>query len=352
MGLRALSIGIKVQMIDVKEDFCLRSFNTLNIKSSAKYFYEINSIKDLSLARKFILSKSLKYYILGGGSNIVLTKDIISALILKINLKGRALIRNSTGTFIEIAAGENWDDFIDWAVTKGMFCFSYMAGIPGTVGAAPVQNIGAYGSEVADFVEYVEVYDLSIDQILRVSYRDCRFGYRSSIFQCKRNWVIIGVLLRTQPRIRVASLASETPRFNSPLDTESETSSENELHNDIRQVRDAKLPCFIKHPNVGSFFKNPIIEDCVWGELRERFPGLRSFWVSDGWKLSAAELIESVGLKGRYFDGVGMSSKHSLVLENNSEASFEEVNFVVKKVQADVLSRFGISLEVEPNFWS
>lgn len=342
-------------MNKLETDICLRNYNTLNIKSHVSYFIQVNNIKDLSFAREIIDSLGCDYYLLGSGSNIVIANEFLKKLVIKINFKGCVELKSQNNSLIKVAAGENWDKFVDWAVEHGIYCFSYLAGIPGTVGAAPVQNIGAYGSEIANFIEWVEVYDMESGKTSKILSDDCEYGYRSSIFQRYKNLVITGLVLRTTSSPKAISKIDSrhySEEIINQMNAKNLTLHEKNIHTAVRLVRESKLPDYINRPNVGSFFKNPVVSREFIYKTPWTFSKLKSFNVKDGIKLSAAELIESCGMKGKYFEGVGMSSKHSLVLENNSNAGFEKINFVVEMVQKAVQQKYGINLEVEPTIWS
>ena len=287
--------------------------------------------------------------VLGGGSNLVLSADF-AGTVLKVDIPGRRLLRSTQEAWIvEAGAGENWHDFVRWTLAQGWSGLENLALIPGTVGAAPVQNIGAYGLELVDRFDSLDAIDLDSGACRCFAVHDCAFGYRDSVF--KRNpgkWLVTAVRFRLprpwQPVTRYADVARE-------LETRGvATPSALDISDAVIAIRRRKLPDPAEIGNAGSFFKNPLVPEVQAEALRAAHPGLPVYpGGQDGLlKLSAAWLIEQAGLKG-YRDGdAGIAAQHALVLVNHGHATGAQLLAVARTVIDTVRTRFGITLEPEP----
>lgn len=327
----------------------LTPYNTLRLAASAAYYWRIDSLQALHS-----LPSHTRRFILGGGSNLVLIGDI-DALVLHVALTGRALVaEDDEAWYIEAASGENWHDFVLWTLQQGWPGLENLALIPGTVGAAPIQNIGAYGLEVGDVIFRVSAYDPDARQTIHFSGSECGFAYRNSIFK-RHGWhengryLITAVTFRLpkrwQARLDYADLKRELLRREilhlQALDIAAA----------VMAVRQQKLPDPDTLPNVGSFFENPIVDVDTAKRLTDRHPDLPTYAQADGSvKLAAGWLIEQAGWKGRRLGPVGMYEKQALVLVNHGGASARDVLRLVAAVQADIETRFAIRLKPEPVF--
>ena len=312
----------------------------------AEYGAEISSHDDyleiLSLRKKHRVG--LK--VVGEGSNIIPSR-IVQGLVVRMIRTGISQMEDGDDTvLVEVSAGENWNDFVFFALEKGWYGLENLVKIPGSVGAAPIQNIGAYGAEVADFIEYVLVWDARGKE-RTLSRDECLFGYRSSIFQRDTELTVAGVGLRLgkTPKPNISY-----PDVSNALSGRPESSITPQIvASKIAEIRAAKLPDIKTYPNVGSFFKNPLVDEADAERLREI--GLTVFSQDIGYKLSSAELIDRAGCKQITDEYVYCWSKQPLVLINKSAISSSEVRAFAEKVRSRVFEKFGVHLTYEPRFF-
>ena len=284
--------------------------------------------------------------VVGEGSNIIPRKNV-QGLVVKMIRTGISLLEDGDDTvLVEASAGENWNDFVFFALEKGWYGLENLVKIPGSVGAAPIQNIGAYGAEVADFIEYVLVWDAG-GRERTLSRDECLFGYRSSIFQRDTELTVAGVGLRLG---KIPKPNISYPDVSNALSDRPEASITPQIvASKIAEIRAAKLPDPETYPNVGSFFKNPLLEEGDAEKLREI--GLTVFSQDSGYKISAAELIDRAGCKDLTDEHVYCWPKQPLVLINKSAISSEEVRAFAERVCSRVLEKFRIHLTYEPKFF-
>jgi len=322
----------------------LQALNTLRLRSYAPAALRIDDpaqvpgLAPLARSADGLLT-------LGGGSNLVLP-PLISATVACIGLRGIEASVNQDSIVVEAAAGERWHDLVAWCVARGYGGLENLALIPGMVGAAPVQNIGAYGVEIGEFVEFVSAYDFHNNGWVRLSRAACGFGYRDSIFKREPGrWLITGVRLvlptRWRPRLAYPDLQQcESLQANATPQAVFEA---------VTGIRRRKLPDPARLPNAGSFFKNPVLIAAQHLALVREHPAVPSWPQADGSvKIAAAWLIDQCGWKGRRLGPVGMHERHALVLVNHGGAAADDVHRLTRAVQEDVLQRFGVALEREP----
>ena len=339
--------------LQIERDVNLKAYNTFGLPATAQRLVRIRSEADV---RRVVdhpeLGRAPKF-VLGGGSNIVLTRDV-EAVVLKMEIQGiRLLETRDDAWIIEAGAGVAWADAVRWSVEQGIPGLENLALIPGTVGAAPVQNIGAYGIELKDRVEAVEVVDLVTGRKVRLPASVCAFGYRDSVFKrggyggLAGKSVITKVLLRC-PRPWVPALGY--------LDLERRMAETGIHAPDAQQIFDwvcairrAKLPDPVQIGNAGSFFKNPVVTPERCRDIIGRDPGIVHYPMPDGTvKLAAGWLIDACGWKGKAVGGAAVYDKQALVLVNRGEARGAEVVTLARAIQESVYGRFGIRLEPEP----
>ena len=246
---------------------------------------------------------------------------------------------------ITVGGGKNWDDFVLWSLENGYSGLENLSGIPGSIGAAPIQNIGAYGSEVSEFIEEVICFDMESNNFVRFTNNDCKFSYRKSIFQDKDSLIVIKVKFKLtkdfQPNLEYEDLNFLKAEEITPLI----------IRKHILKIRKAKISDPQEHPNVGSFFKNPIISLDELEKIKQILPRIKFYsYIDNKVKISAAFLIESLNLKGFALNNARVSEKHSLVLENKSEKS-EDILDLASYIQASVLENYNINLEIEPQIF-
>ena len=288
--------------------------------------------------------------VLGGGSNVVLP-ETISRPVVRVRLEGIQPVQaGSESWIIDVAAGENWHRWVDFSLSRGWSGLENLALIPGTVGAAPVQNIGAYGVEVASSIESVMAWNVPEARMQTFSRRDCEFGYRDSFFKRAPpgEWIIVCVRFAL-PRLWMPVL--DYPDLARRPELSACNVTARKVFNAVCEVRRSKLPDPALLPNAGSFFKNPVVSPERFQALRERFPMLVSYAQADGThKLAAGWLIEQCGFKGRRAGAVGMHEHQALVMVNYGAATAGDLRAFAALVAGTVLDRYGVALEPEPIF--
>jgi UDP-N-acetylmuramate dehydrogenase len=325
----------------------LTPFNTLRLPSRAAhhlYCTELSMLAQLQQAQW----RDMPWYVLGGGSNVVLPEKI-EGLVIQVALQGKGLLReDKEAWYVKAYAGENWHAFVLWTLSQGYAGLENLALIPGTVGAAPVQNIGAYGVEIKDYLEQVSAYDLTTGEQHLLTAAECQLAYRDSIFkQHAGRFLITDVVLRLpkKPTLHIEYGDIQAELASLPLTPQ-------HIAQAIIKIRQRKLPDPAKIGNVGSFFKNPIVSRQQAEALLQRFPTLPHYpYTAHHTKLAAGWLIEQAGWKGKRLGPVGMYEKQALVLVNHGGATAIDVNKLCTAVQRDVYTHFKITLEPEPIFW-
>jgi len=324
----------------IKKSFSLKENNLLKIDSTAKFFIEIFDLEDLKNIQNFTSTKKINFCILGEGSNVVLP-NLLNKFVIKISFNEISIEDN----LITVGAGKNWDDFVLWSLENGYCGLENLSGIPGSIGAAPIQNIGAYGSEVSDFIDEVICFDMESNSFVSFTNNDCKFSYRQSIFQDRDSLIVVKVKFKLTKDFQ-PNLEYEDLNF---LKAEEITPSIIRKH--ILKIRKAKISDPQEHPNVGSFFKNPIISLDELEKIKQILPKIKFYsYIDNKVKISAAFLIESLSLKGFVLNNARVSEKHSLVLENKSEKS-EDILDLASHIQASVLENYNINLELEPQIF-
>ena len=324
----------------IKKSFSLKANNLLKIDSTAKFFIEIFDLEDLKNIQDFISPKKINFCILGEGSNVVLP-NLLNKAVIKISFNEISIEDN----LITVGGGKNWDDFVLWSLENGYSGLENLSGIPGSIGAAPIQNIGAYGSEVSEFIEEVICFDMDSNSFIGFTNNDCKFSYRQSIFQDKDSLIIVKVKFKLtkdfQPNLEYEDLNFLKAEEITPFI----------IRKHVLKIRKAKISDPQKHPNVGSFFKNPIISLDELEKIKLILPSIKFYsYIDNKVKISAAFLVESLNLKGFALNNARVSEKHSLVLENKSEKS-EDILDLASHIQASVLENYKINLEIEPQIF-
>lgn len=336
-------------MIRFFENHSLKNYNTFGVDATARYFFEFTEVEDIdTLVRSDQSWSNMPFFILGSGSN-VLFMDNVEGLVIHPNVPGIGKVKEDRQhVWLEVGAGEVWDDFVKYCVNWQLGGVENLSLIPGTVGAAPVQNIGAYGQEVSNVIEVVRGYDLQQKTQIELSAEACNFSYRNSIFKesLHETAVITSVVFRLD----------KFPDFNlkyGRVEEQVQELGEINLHN-IRQaiidIRSSKLPDLKNMGNAGSFFKNPVTDFEVAEKLSIKFPDMPIFEAGPGKvKLAAGWLIENTGLKGYREGNVGVHDKQALILVNYGGATGNEIYAFSEKVKQEVYNNFGVELEREVN---
>ncbi len=336
-------------MTKIHTNFSLKNFNTFGIEAKARQFVAVASVAELTSVLK--QHQDDKKFILGGGSNMLLTQDI-DALVIHIDLKGKKVIQeNEDYVWVECQAGENWHEFVLWTLAQNYGGLENMSLIPGNVGTTPVQNIGAYGAEIKDTMTSCEAIKIDTFETKTFSNADCHFGYRESIFKqdVKDQYIITSVVFQLTKRNHKINTAYG--------DIQSELAKngiENPTIQDVSAaviaIRKSKLPDPKELGNSGSFFKNPILLKSDFEKIHVQFPNMKYYDVSETEvKVPAGWLIEQAGFKGKRFGDAGIHKNQALVLVNYGNATGQEILAVSKDIQKTIYEKFGIQIEAEVN---
>lgn len=339
----------------IRENVDLQAFNTLGLSARAAHFVELSNEADLAPLLARALAEAWPVQLLGGGSNIVFAGDV-SGLTIRLNLRGIRVIGDKhgseSGVIIEAAAGEPWHEFTQYTLAQGWAGLENLSLIPGSVGAAPVQNIGAYGVEIADVMHSLRAYDREQGRVVELSAADCGFAYRDSIFKSQqpKRYVILSVrfaLSAKRPLVLgygdiQAALATAGVQGPSAID----------VAQAVIRIRQAKLPDPAVLGNAGSFFKNPLVSSAQIEQLQSQFPGLVAYPAqlsTPGWqKVAAGWLIEQAGWKGYRRGSVAVHDRQALVLVHHGGGNGAELLALAADIVASVQARYGIHLEQEP----
>ncbi len=335
--------------MEIQNHFSLKNYNTFGIEASAKQFVAVENTTEL----KTILeeNKSKEKFILGGGSNMLLTKDI-DALVIYIDLKGKKIIKEDDDfVWVEGKAGENWHEFVLWTIDQNFGGLENMSLIPGNVGTTPVQNIGAYGTEIKDTFYSCEAMNIANQEMKTFNKEECHFGYRESVFknELKDQYIITSVVFKLTKRnhkinISYGDIAAQLSEKNIQDPTLTQISEA------VIAIRSSKLPDPKELGNSGSFFKNPILLKTDFEKIHQQFPEMKFYEVSPTEvKVPAGWLIEQVGFKGKRFGDAGIHKNQALVLVNYGNATGQEILDVSKTIQETIFKTFGIQIEAEVN---
>lgn len=331
----------------MQSNVSLKKYNTFGIDVKADFFYKIKSIKEL---QEVLLEVKSPLFILGGGSNILLTKDVKSC-VLKNELRGISIVEDAKNeVLVAVRSGENWHRFVLWCIDKGLGGIENLSLIPGTVGAAPIQNIGAYGVELQDVFVKLEALSLKTGELKVFTKEDCRFGYRESIFkqELKGEYFItkVFILLKKEPdiNIRYGAIQEVLQSKNIQYPTIKDVSDA------VISIRQSKLPDPKVLGNSGSFFKNPTLPKTEFLELQKKFPDIVFYELPEKKvKIPAGWLIEKAGWKGKKIGNTGSHAHQSLVLVNYGNATGEEVKKLSDDIISSISEMFGIQLSREVN---
>ena len=329
--------------------FSLKNYNTFGIEAKAKQFTAVHSVEELKTV--LVNNPTEKKFILGGGSNMLLTQDI-DALVIHIDLKGKKIIdENDDFVWVESQAGENWHEFVLWTIDQNFGGLENMSLIPGNVGTTPVQNIGAYGAEIKDHFVSCQAMAIANQDMKTFQNEECHFGYRESIFknEVKDQYIITSVVFKLTKRnhkinTSYGDILGELEKNNI------QNPSLKDVSNAVITIRQSKLPDPKELGNSGSFFKNPIVLKSDFEKIHQQFPEMKHYEVSaTEVKVPAGWLIEQAGFKGKRFGDAGVHKNQALVLVNYGNATGQEILAVSKNIQETVFTTFGIHIEAEVN---
>lgn len=332
----------------IQEHFPLKPLNTFGVAVRARWYTEAANEANVRAALHAAHALHAPLLVLGGGSNLLFTQDIF-AFVVRITSQGRRqLSTTSEGVLVEAEAGEAWHSFVLWTLEQGWSGLENLSLIPGTVGAAPMQNIGAYGVELCDVLHSLTALDRHTGELHEFSCADCEFAYRDSRFKREAGrWVILRVRFLLQQN---AALHLEYGPLRQRLAEMGVTQpTAQAVSQAVCAIRAEKLPNPQVLGNAGSFFKNPVVSKEQAAQIRAQWPDVVSYAVADGEKLAAGWLIERAGWKGFRAGDAGVHSQQALVLVNYGAATGGEILALAQRIQADIQARFGVWLEIEPN---
>jgi UDP-N-acetylmuramate dehydrogenase len=339
--------------MEIIKNCSLKKYNTFGLEATAKYMMEINQLDDLLEILKSNLAKTNKLYFLGGGSNILLCNDIDGIVIIN-KIEGIHLQSETENEVVlKVYSGTNWHQLVLYAVENKWYGIENMSLIPGSVGAAPMQNIGAYGAELKDTFVRLEALNLSSLQLETFEHNECAFGYRESVF--KRNLIgqyfIYSVTLRLSKHHKTNTSYGDIESTLIQQSIAPANASIKQVSDAIIAIRQSKLPNPAELGNSGSFFKNPVISASLFNALKEKFPDIKGYEVPEGVKVPAGWLIESLGWKGKRIGNTGSNAKQALVLVNYGNAKGAEVKKLAYDIIKSVEDTYQIKLEPEVNIW-
>jgi len=342
--------------MQIRENVPLAPLTTIGIGGPARFFFRATTVDELREALAWAHERGQAVFLLGGGSNLLISDEGFDGLVIHLDLRGITIEdEDEEHAMVKAAAGEPWDPFVGFAVEHGWAGIECLSGIPGSTGATPIQNVGAYGQEVSETIVRVEVLDRTIDRVVWFTNWDCRFGYRSSLFKNyeRDRYAVISVTFRLRRGGKATVKYPELQRFIDERGIALE---------DLRGVREAVIAIRKRKGMVldptdpdtrsdGSFFMNPVIPVAEYEAFAERAPDAPRFPAGDEVKLSAAWLIEHAGFHKGYTHGnVGLSTKHTLAVINRGGGRAAEVTELVSRIQRSVREKFGVELHPEPNF--
>lgn len=328
-------------------NYPLKELNTFGIESVAEEFYIAESQEDIFHFIRNHYNPEKRFLPIGGGSN-VLFPSFFAGIILGMNTKGIDVYTKGVDIFVKAAAGENWESFVDFCVNNHFCGLENLSLIPGKVGAAPIQNIGAYGSEVKDSIFSVDTIEIKTGISKTFSNKECDFGYRNSVFKA----VFKGKYLITSVCFKLSKLFTPNLGYGALKGEFDPSGPENpaQVSEAIKRIRRSKLPDPLLIGNAGSFFKNPTISAHHHELLKDTYPELISFPAGENFKLAAGWLIEKAGWKGRSLGNAAVHDKQALVIINKGGATGEEIRKLAAEIQKDILKLFGVALEPEVNY--
>jgi UDP-N-acetylmuramate dehydrogenase len=335
-------------MAQVQQNISLKPYNTFGIDANAFYFCNCQTEKDLTGILSDPAYKHLNKLVLGGGSNVLFTKNFNGLIILN-SIKGKEIIDEDDNTVIlRVGAGEDWDELVEYTVKNDLAGLENLSYIPGNVGASPIQNIGAYGEEVKNTISEVETIDLQTLKKINYKNEDCQFGYRSSIFKHElKGKSIITHVIFTLNKQHIFNL--DYGSLNETVKQKGKVTLQN-IRDSIIEIRKSKLPEPEELGSAGSFFKNPIIEADQYENLQQHFPNIPAYQLSENeFKVPAGWLIDQLGWKGYREGDAGVHKKQALVLVNYGNATGKQIYSLSQKIIQSVKGAYGIELEYEVN---
>ena len=336
--------------MDVMTNISLKQYTTMKLGGEARYMATADSASDVVSLYRNARKENLPIFVLGGGSNVITHDEVFEGIVLLNKIKGFEVISETDETTdVKIGAGEVWDEVVEKAIELGLQGIEAMSGIPGTAGAAPVQNVGAYGQEIVDTLISLEAYDSKTDTIVTISADECDFSYRNSIFRDKEKgrYCILNITLRLNK-------AEPKPPYYASLQRYIDKNDIREVNLSVIRVavlniRSEKLPDPAELPSAGSFFKNALVEKWKLEELQKEYSDIPNYAMSDGrYKIPTGWLIDKAGLRGYRSHGMRVYEKNALVLVNDSATGYDDLAAIREEIVQIVFDKFGIKIEQEP----
>ena len=336
--------------MDVMTNISLKQYTTMKLGGETRYMATADSASDVVSLYRNARKENLPIFVLGGGSNVITHDEVFEGIVLLNKIKGFEVISETDETTdVKIGAGEVWDEVVEKAIGLGLQGIEAMSGIPGTAGAAPVQNVGAYGQEIADTLISLEAYDSKTDTIVTISADECDFSYRNSIFRDKEKgrYCILNITLRLNK-------ADPKPPYYASLQKYIDENDIREVNLSVIRVavlniRSEKLPDPAELPSAGSFFKNALVEKWKLEELQKEYSDIPNYAMSDGrYKIPTGWLIDKAGLRGYRSHGMRVYEKNALVLVNDSATGYDDLAAIREEIVQIVFDKFGIKIEQEP----
>ena len=336
--------------MDIHTNIPLKNYTTMRLGGNARFMTDVRTPEEIVDICHNAAAQNLPVFILGGGSNIIVRDDGFDGIVVRNRIPGFEIISDEPGqVLVKIGAGENWDDVVKRTVDLNLSGIEAMSAIPGTAGAAPVQNVGAYGQEIADTLVSLEAYDITSDKFVTLQAADCGFSYRHSIFRgdAAGRYIITSVTLRLYKTAPQPPFYAAVQKY---LDEHAITLYTPQVIRDVViAIRKDKLPDPDHTPNTGSFFKNAIVEDWQLADLKKEYPDIPTYDMPDGrFKIPTGWLIEQAGLKGRTLYGMRVHDKNALVLINESATSYADLAAAREEIKGAVRDKFRITIEQEP----
>jgi len=336
--------------MEIHTNIPLKNYTTMKIGGNARFMTEVRTPDEVATVYRNAKVQKLPIFVLGGGSNVIARDEGFNGIVMRMRIPGFDIIADDiNSTTIRIGAGEQWDSIVKRAVDMNLSGIETMSGIPGTAGAAPVQNVGAYGQEIADTLQSLEAYDSQTDTFVTLQKNDCSFTYRDSIFRGNS----FGRYVITSITIKLSKNQPQPPFYESLqkyLDEHSiKMFTVDVIRGAVIEIRKNKLPDPDILPNAGSFFKNAVVEDWQLDDLRKINPNIPTYELGDGrFKVPAGWLIENVGLKGSLIHGMRVYDKNALVLVNESAASYSDLANARDEIIRKVRDTFRVQIQQEP----
>jgi UDP-N-acetylmuramate dehydrogenase len=336
--------------MDIHTNIPLKNYTTMKLGGNARFMTEVRTPEEVQEVCRNASTQNLPVFILGGGSNVIVKDEGYNGIVVRNRVPGFEVVTDEPGeTTIKIGAGENWDSVVKRTVEMNLSGIEAMSAIPGTAGAAPVQNVGAYGQEIADSLVSLEAYDRQTDQFIILESSDCGFSYRNSIFRSTEagRYVILSITLRLSKTAPAPPFYAAVQNY---FDEHNITLYTPQIVRDaVVEIRKNKLPDPEVTPNTGSFFKNAIVEDWQLTDLKKEYPDIPTYDMSDGrFKIPTGWLIEQAGYKGKTLHGMHVHDKNALVLINESATNYADLASARDEIMGAVRDKFRILIEQEP----